>query len=847
MQALTDVFGPPGRPAGPCWLGAVKSNIGHTGAAAGVAGLIKTALMLEHRELVPTLHYAAPNPLLELDLTPFQVSTATRPWPGRPGGGAPLAAVSSFGLGGTNAHVVLTGAPRRATPASRPGPRLLALSAASTDALHRLRGTMATRLDSGPAAHRAGGGAHAGRAPVVLPPPGVRRRRPRRGRRPAAGRRRPGSGRPARQVAFLFPGQGTLRTAAGAAAYRLLPGFRACFDEIRDTVAAAYGLDLAPVVAEEGAPEEWFRDTVHQQLGLFALGCGLARQLGDWRIRPAVMLGNSIGEYVAATLAGTWTVADGARLVHQRARAMWDTEPGLMASVAAPAAEVRRRIGPDGAVPVAVASPGAAVVSGARADMERLLAGDALHGLDVRRLDVERAFHCATMDPAAEVLRAAVAAVPSRRPAGRLVSNSTGDYADPDALRTPAYWAAHLRRPVLLDASMRVLLDSGCETYLELGPGSSMIAALRRSEGLGPRPHDRADARPGRRRGTRTAAGARHALGARRRYRARRPRRRRRGPLLAAGAPVRRPRPGRGRRPGAARAARAVPGPAPPRRPGDPRPRALRQVLERAWCAALGVPSAAAGDDFVALGGESLTAVDLLSRVHEETGLSVSVTEFSAAATFGALVRLVERERSRPGQLAVRAVALAEDRPGRPLFLAADAAGNALSYRPLAAELDGPRPVIGLEPTDPGATGLSIEDSAARHVEAVRAAQPSGPYTLGGWSFGAVLAHEMACRLAAEGEEVDALVCLDAFVPGRAGRPVGLDPGFLADSLRLQAGAALHIGAAGRQVRRSPGLRRLLLAKSRVLARYRPDRSTAPRWWSWRGCRRGRRAACQDD
>ena len=487
VQALTDVFGPPGRPAGPCWLGAVKSNIGHTGAAAGVAGLIKTALMLEHRELVPTLHYAAPNPLLELDLTPFQVSTATRPWPGRPGGGAPLAAVSSFGLGGSNAHVVLTGAPRRGTPASRPGPRLLALSAASTDALHRLRGTMATRLDTEapqltvPAVARtlAGRRSYSHRQAFVAADLAE-----------AAGLLRdaadPGPAGRLGKVAFLFPGQGTLRTAAGAAAYRLLPGFRACFDEIRDTVAAAYGLDLSPVVAEEGAPEEWFRDTVHQQLGLFALGCGLARQLGDWRIRPAVMLGNSIGEYVAATLAGTWTVADGARLVHQRARAMWDTEPGLMASVAAPAAEVRRRIGPDGAVTVAVASPGAAVVSGARADMERLLAGDALHGLDVRRLDVERAFHCATMDPAAEVLRAAVAAVPSRRPAGRLVSNSTGDYADPDALRTPAYWAAHLRRPVLLDASMRVLLDSGCETYLELGPGSSMIAALRRSEGWDP-------------------------------------------------------------------------------------------------------------------------------------------------------------------------------------------------------------------------------------------------------------------------------------------------------------------------------------------------------------------------
>jgi phthiocerol/phenolphthiocerol synthesis type-I polyketide synthase E len=245
-------------------------------------------------------------------------------------------------------------------------------------------------------------------------------------------------------------------------------------------------------------------------------------------------------------------------------------------------------------------------------------------------------------------------------------------------------------------------------------------------------------------------------------------------------------------------------------------------VLERAWCAALGVPSAGTSDDFFALGGESLTAVDLLSRIREETGLSVSVTEFSGAATFGALVGLAEQERSRHAPPAVRAVALNEGGPGRPLFLVADAAGNALSYRLLAAELNGVRPVLGLEPTEHGAVGLSIEDSAARHVAAARLAQPSGPYILGGWSFGAVLAHEMARRLTAAGEQVDALVCLDAHVPGRAGRRVGLDPGFLADGLRLQAGAALRIGAAGRQVRRSPGLRRLLLAKSRVLARYRP-------------------------
>ncbi|HEY9391580.1 MAG TPA: acyltransferase domain-containing protein, partial [Mycobacteriales bacterium] len=724
----------------------------------------------------------------------------------------------------------------------RPGPRLLALSAASPDALERMRHGLAEHLAENLAEHAVEHSVGHQDAQPVLTLPAVAAT--------LAGRRRfghrqalvatdlaeaerlmrraptPGTRSSPNRIAFLFPGQGTLRTPAGAVPYRLLPGFRASFDEIRDLTAAELGLDLSPVVAEDGAPDGWFRNTVHQQLGLFALGWALARQLATWGVKPAVMLGNSIGEYVAAALAGTWTLPNAVRLVHQRARAMWDTEPGLMAAVGAPAAEVRERINSGREVTIAVDTPGAVVISGSRHAMEELLTGEALRGLDVHRLDVERAFHCATMDPAAQVLAAAVAAVPSRRPGGRLISNSTGDYADPDLVRTPDYWARHLRQPVLLDASMSTLLDSGCDMFVELGPGMSMIAALRRSTGWDtghttvPLLGRAGDEELGLLRALATLweHGVDQALDG-----------------LDHGGAIRCSLPGypfAGQDPQDDQAPPAGrPEPAPPVRvrensAGDPD--LVRRVLEQCWCAALGVPSASGDDDFFALGGESLTAVNLLSRIEERTGVAVSVTEFSRDSTFGGLVRLAGQERSAHERPTIRVVTLNEGGPGRPLFLAADAAGNALSYRALAAEFDGVRPVVGLEPADAAAAGLTIEDSAAHHVAAVRRRQPSGPYTIGGWSFGAVIAHEMACRLTNDGEQVDALVCLDAFVSGRPGRPVGLDPGFLAGNLWSQAVTILHIGQVGRRSRQDPGLRRLLLAKSRLLARYRPGPADCP-------------------
>ena len=792
VQALTDVFRASTDAAGWCLLGAVKSNLGHTGAAAGVAGLIKTALMLEHREVVPTLHYGSPNPLLDIESTPFQVSTRTGPWPDR---GVPLAAVSSFGVGGTNAHVIVQAAPDHDRTV-RPGRWILPLSAASTSALGRVQHDLAEHVTDHtlPEVARtlAGRRAHRHRRAVVADT-AVRATELLRERVDS-------EPRSLERVAFLFPGQGTLRSAAGAAPYRVLPGFRAAFDEIAAAVKST--VDLSPVVTAAGDPD-WFANTVNQQLGLFALGYALGRQLGEWGVRPKAMFGNSVGEYAAATLAGVWAPEVAARLVHERAAAMWDTDPGLMAAVDAPADEVLRRIPPNGEVSVAVAGTGQTVVSGAVAAMEKLLSGNDLRGLDVRPLGTRRAFHSPSMRPAAEVLRAAVAAAPGTRPRVRLVANETGDWADPDAVAGPDYWAGQMLHRVDLVGGAGVLLAAGYDTFVELGPGASMISTLRRHPGwvasntaiplLGS--SDDAELDLMRAIGALWECGADQALAG-----------------MSPDAETSRvslpPHPFAATNPSEDRPVRR-PAPVVVRSNGP-----FRTVLAELWRTALGVSAVSDSDDFFVLGGESLMIVNLIRQVRERTGRDLSIAEFSANATFGALVRLVGADGTaqRPGGVAV----LREDGPEPPLFLVADAMGTTQGYRELAGQLD--RPVYGLEPVLPA---NRVEDLAAHHVDQIRAVQPSGPYAVGGWSFGAIVAHETARQLELTGERVDLLVCLDGYIPA-TGRPIGFDLGYLAGAMRSQADALLGVGPVGRHLRRVPEVRRRFLGNITAMLRYRP-------------------------
>ncbi|MEO3752519.1 beta-ketoacyl synthase N-terminal-like domain-containing protein [Streptomyces sp. B6B3] len=479
VAALTAAFRSATDRVGYCWLGSVKSNIGHTSAAAGVAGLIKTALMLEHRELVPTLHFSRPNPKLELETSPFRVITETRPLPDdRPA----LAGVSSFGIGGTNAHAVLESPPR---PVSGSGPRVFCLSAPSGGALRRARAELADRIDP------AGEGA-AAPDPVAAAWTLVHGRTAQPHRvsvvaedlDAAAAELRDEAGRPGTHVradvraAFVFPGHGALYPGAAAAAYAELPVFRELFDEAMGRARSAWDVDLS-VALRPDADEAAARDSMVQQIALFALSYGLGQQLLAWGVRPTALLGQSLGEYAAAALAGVWDLRAGLELVAARARAIERIPPGRMLAVYAEHADVADLLaGSD--IAVATEGPGQLVLSGSADAIERLTGDLTRRSLDSTLLRAPAAGHTEQMRPVGDALRTALARVPSGVAELPVVSNLTGDLVDPERLRDPDYWSDQMCHTVRLASGMGALLATGCDVVVEVGPGQLLTGGLRR-------------------------------------------------------------------------------------------------------------------------------------------------------------------------------------------------------------------------------------------------------------------------------------------------------------------------------------------------------------------------------
>jgi acyl transferase domain-containing protein len=485
VEALSEVYRRDG--GEPCYLGSVKTNIGHLEAAAGIAGLIKVVLALRHEAIPPHLHFERLSPHLDLSGTPFVVPTQLHAWPVGPR--RRIGTVSSFGFSGTNAHVIIEEAPRNAAAttdvASDRPEHVLALSARTPTALATLASRYRDLLDRPDAAaadvcHSANTGrshfpyrmAVVGRDRADL--------RDQLGSATTIVEPRPGAGDPG--VVMLFTGQGAQYPGMAQDLYRSLPTFRQTLDECASIVDPLLDRPLLSVL-HPGDPDAcWLDQTAYTQPALFAVEYALAQLWRSWGVEPAAVLGHSLGEYVAACVAGVLPVADALRLVAQRARLMQDLPAGgAMAAVFASEEEVARVVAghrADASV-AAVNGPDASVISGRAEVVRAICATFAGAGVRTEALRVSHAFHSPLIEPMLAPLHRAADGIDASPPRVPLVSNVTGELWPWDGAPDADYWCRHARMPVRFAAGVQTLHRLGHRTFLEVGPSPTLLGLVR--------------------------------------------------------------------------------------------------------------------------------------------------------------------------------------------------------------------------------------------------------------------------------------------------------------------------------------------------------------------------------
>ncbi len=485
VEGLTRAFRRGTQDVGFCRIGSVKSNIGHVVIAAGATGVIKTALALREGRIPGTVHFTTPNPEIPFDGSPFVVNASLSDWPATDG--PRRAGVSSFGVGGTNAHVVLEEAP--AMPASEPaqGPQLLVLSARTPAALARAASRLADHLEAHPDVNladvawtlAAGRKAFAHRIAVSADSAEHAVQQLRSPETTAA----IGRTRPARQsdVVFLFPGQGATYPGMGRQLYESEPAFRVAFDDCADALRGELGFDLRERVFSDDA--EALLPTAIMQPATFAIEYSLAQFWMSHGLRPAAMIGHSVGEFVAATVAGVIALPDALRLVARRGAMMQAQPPGGMLSVRIPLADLMARLPSDLSL-AAENAPGSCVVSGTLEAIARFQAQLEAEGVACRALRTSHAFHSHMMDAVVAPFRAEVAALTLSAPRIPIVSTATGQWLEAAQATSPDYWASHLREPVRFAAALGQVLDNPGRVLLEVGPRTTLAALSRQHPGL---------------------------------------------------------------------------------------------------------------------------------------------------------------------------------------------------------------------------------------------------------------------------------------------------------------------------------------------------------------------------
>lgn len=491
VEALTRAFRRQTERKNFCTLGAVKSNVGHLNNAAGVAGLIKTALALKHGQIPPTLHFEEPNPLLDLATSPFVVRNTLREW--KRDGAPRRAGLSCFGIGGTNVHMILEEAPARIAPPSQRTHQILTLSAKTPEALSRMACALASRLedeagiDLADAAYtlNVGRQAFAHRHYVVArsateaaaqlraqPPQDVSQK----GSTQAHG------------VVFMFPGQGSQHAWMAKELYESEPEFRRHVEECAGLLRPLMDSDLLELIYPQtelpAAAGERLAQPAVTLPALFTIEYALARLWMSWGVVARALIGHSFGEYAAACVAGVFSLEDGLRLAVERGRLMQQLPEGAMTAVRLSETDVLPHLGERLSVS-AVNSNSSCTVTGPVeeiAGLERRLAEERV---GYRRLEVPFAYHSSMIEAILPEFTAVVSTVALKAPSIPYVSSLSGDWIREEEATDPLYWAQQMRRPVRFARGLDTLAEREMNVFLEVGPGQTLCALSKQHFGRG--------------------------------------------------------------------------------------------------------------------------------------------------------------------------------------------------------------------------------------------------------------------------------------------------------------------------------------------------------------------------
>lgn len=471
VASLNHAFGK-GRGTDTCVLGSVKTNIGHLDPAAGVAGLIKTVLALENETIPATVHFHSPHPRIDFASGPFKVYGEPREW--ARGERPRRAGINSFGVGGTNAHVVLSEAPERSPrPISRRNTHLITLSARTETALETARAQLCSHMERN--------------SDLDLRDIAFTRNAGRRQFRYSLGvlatnlhelRDRLNSARPfsfpkrSPKVAFVFPGQGSQTIAMCAALYESEPVFRDAFDRCSLVLVPLLGFDIRDVVFpeqhSEAKAEKILLTTSTQQPVLFTVSWSLCELLAKFGVKAETYIGHSVGEFVAAVRAGSMSVETALRILVARGAAIQSCEPGQMISVSTDSATLTSFL-PYGVDIAAVNAPNAIVASGPENAIDLLSNSLREEGIKHVKLATSHAFHSRHVQSAVEAVRRAVAAETLTRPNVYWYSTISGQLIDDADAADPNYWAGQVIKPVLFAEAIKSAISDGYTVFVELG------------------------------------------------------------------------------------------------------------------------------------------------------------------------------------------------------------------------------------------------------------------------------------------------------------------------------------------------------------------------------------------